>query len=160
VLPYLTRMTEIADAYTAAPTFDATAVNGWRALAVDSTVRAAFIRTRLLVTETDAPEPYADAPAMFRDIARGRFIVSRANSEHPLWTVAENVAFRIVHDVLGHARSGGGFDWKGENRACALHFPLLSAQARPALFTECIAQTAYCNARGAFGPQKVARLTF
>ena len=158
MLPFVDRMHRIAAAYDRAPMFDASAVDCWRALADDSLTRAAELRTRFEVIETDDPEPYPDAPAMFADQSRGRFVVSRANSAHPLWTVEENVAFRIVHDCAGHFVSGGHFDWHGENLACAAHEPLLSASAGRALFTECIAQTAYCNAYGHFGPQKVVLL--
>lgn len=158
-LPYVDRMDELAAAYAAAPTFDPAAAPAWRALADDSLTRALLVRSRLAVSETDDPEPYPDAPAMFRDLARGRFLVSRANSEHPLWTVADNVAFRIVHDVLGHWPSGGHFDWHGENRACALHASVLAPLARVALLTECIGQTAYVNVHGVFGTQKVAKLS-
>lgn len=154
----------------------------WSDLANDSVFRAKNVRLLLDVSETDDPEPYPDAPAMLADIACGRFVVSRAHSEHPIWSEAENVAFRIVHDVLGHyaasVRRGypaaymateplegrvtnrnpsvAGFDWEGENLACAEHVRLLQTRgARRALFTECIAQTGYAIDRGGFGPQKV-----
>lgn len=155
-LPHLDRMAAVAAAYDRAPVFDASAVPAWRALAADSVARAHAIGATLRVIETDNPAPYADASAMFDDLDRGRFVVSRANSEHPVWTVAENVAFRTVHDVLGHGATGGDFGWTGENLACAAHVPLLGLLARRALFTECIAQTGYAIARGGFGVQKVA----
>lgn len=156
-LPYVKHLDSIAQAYADAPEFDASAVPAWRALAADSVARAALYRMRLVIRETDDPEPYPDAPAMFRDLVRGRFTVTRAHSEHPIWSVETNVAFRICHDIAGHYATGdAGFDWIGENRACGAHFPLLPVVARPALFTECIAQTAFCNHYGYFGPQKVA----
>jgi hypothetical protein len=182
----------IANAYAAAPELQSSATEtvagtkAWEALADDSVDRAAGIRLLLDVSETDDPEPYPDAAAMCEDIACGRFLVSNAHSEHPIWTVADNVAFRIVHDVLGHyaaSIAGGydldrqahraqgregvpdsvfyvaGFDWEGENAACAAHVRLLHTPAeRSALFTECIAQTGYAIASGGFGPQKVADL--
>ena len=125
----------------------------WRALADDSVKRAEVIRTELTVIETDHPEPYPDAATMTDGIRAGIFYVSRAHCAHPIWTPEENVAFRIVHDVIGHGRSGGAFDWEGENRACETHAAELSIVARYALFTECIAQTGFAIARGGFGPQ-------
>jgi hypothetical protein len=144
----------------------------WRDLAEDSVERAAGIRLLLNVEETADPEPYGDAFQMVADIARGRFIVSTAHCEHPIWTPAENVAFRIVHDVLGHyaasvangwhpdtehaAFTVAGFDWYGEVAACNAHVRLLPTEAaRKALFTECLAQTAYAIVCGGFGPQEV-----
>lgn len=162
----------IADAYAAAPLRDAYILPAYSELARDSLERAAVVRLLIDVQETDDAEPYPDPVAMFRDIAGGRFVVSRANSDHPLWTVAENVAFRIVHDVLGHYAASvamgwhpgadsrpaetvciaappvAGFDWPGEVRACVQHVALLPLDARPALFTECLGQTAYAIREG------------
>lgn len=162
-------LAEIADAYDRMESDDMSlnVLSAWEALADDSQWRAQKIaRDVLKVDVTDDPEPYPDAVAMVNDIARGHFVVSRANCDHPIWSVNENISFRIVHDVLGHHAASipnpvvgwdavAGFDWAGENRACSVHFPLLPAVARPALFTECIAQTGYACAKGEFGPQKV-----
>ncbi len=169
-------LTEVSDVYAAMLADDRTISNelyaGWFALADDSADRAAGIRLLLNVQETADAEPYLDAVAMVADIASGRFLVSTAHCEHPIWTPAENVNFRIVHDVLGHyaasmsiigcGRIGAspefvaGFDWAGENRACRRHFSLLPTRdARKALFTECIAQTGYAIANDGFGEQVI-----
>lgn len=147
----------IAEAYAKAPIYDPKAAAAYKELADDSVRRAAELAKQLHIEVTDNPEPYPHAQAMADDIhKRQHFEVSRANSEHPLWTPEQNVAFRTVHDVLGHGVSGGDFGWEGENQACAAHFPLLSPQAQAALFSECIAQTAYAAHYRGFGPQKVA----
>lgn len=147
----------IAEAYAKAPIYDPKAAAAYKALADDSMRRADVLRKQLAIEEVNDPEPYPHAQAMADDIhKRQRYKVSTANSEHPLWTPEQNTAFRIVHDVLGHAVSGGDFGWEGENKACAAHFPLLSAEAQKALFSECIAQTAYGAHYRHFGPQKVA----
>lgn len=147
----------IAEAYAKAPVYDPKAAAAYKALADDSMRRAEVLRNQLHVEEVNNPEPYPHAQAMADDIhKRQHFLVSTANSEHPLWTPEQNTAFRIVHDVLGHGVSGGDFGWEGENKACAAHFPLLSAEAQKALFSECIAQTAYGAHYRHFGPQKVA----
>lgn len=155
---FVGQMTPIAQAYERAPVRDPHAVEAWRELARDSIQRAHALRQQYNISETDDPEPYADAHAMFNDLNRGNFVVSRANSDHPLWTPDENVAFRITHDILGHYPSGGDFTWAGENQACGSHFPLLTPNAQKALFTECIGQTAYANHNRGFGPQKMAFL--
>jgi hypothetical protein len=153
---WLSEKDEIAKAYAALPPFDDAAVPAWKALAAESKIQADAIRQQITVQVSDDPEPYADAAEMAEDIHKNKhFIVSRANSEHPIWSVEDNVNFRIVHDVLGHAQSGGDFSWRGENLACGVHFPLVSPLAREALFTECIGQVAYRSSTKGFGPQKV-----
>lgn len=149
-------MKDIAEAYANAPTNQPEAQRAWQELAEDSKRRADEIRGRLNVSVTDESEPYATPQHMFDDINRGNFTVSRAHSEHPLWTPEQNVDFRIVHDVLGHHTTGADFSWGGENKACAAHSPLLSKPAQAALFSECIGQTAYANQYGGFGPQKTS----
>lgn len=148
----------IASRYHLAPITEVGADTAWALLRDDSLNRAAQIRQRLQVIESGEAEPYANAAEMFADMSAGRLAISRANSEHPLWTVEENVAFRLVHDALGHGLSRGGFDWEGENQACAIHARLLPPLARRALFTECIAQTAYAIFCGEFAVQKAVFL--
>jgi hypothetical protein len=147
----------IAEAYAKAPIYDQKAAAAFKELADDSTRRYEVLKGQLHIEVTDNPEPYANAQEMADDIHKKKhFMVSRANSEHPVWTVDQNVAFRVVHDVLGHAVSGGDFGWQGENLACSAHFVLLTPTAQGALFSECLAQTAYAAFYRSFGPQKVA----
>lgn len=150
----------------------------WRELGEDSRERAAGVRLLLEVEETPNDEPYSGAGEMLGDIAAGHFFVSTTHSEHPLWDLETNVAFRIVHDVLGHYAASvalgwpnddpesqritvAGFDWYGENLACAAHVPLLPSQlARTALFTECLGQTSWAIKNGFSAlEQKVGDIT-
>lgn len=157
---WLDQVSEIAQAYAKMPPFDEKAVPAWKALAAESKIQADAIRRQITVEVVDDPEPYMSAQQMVEDIHKNKhFAVSRANSEHPIWSVEDNVNFRIVHDVLGHAQSGGDFSWVGENKACGVHFPLVSPLAREALFTECIGQQAYYREFHGFGPQKVGFLS-
>jgi hypothetical protein len=106
---------EIATAYAAADesaALTASVKRGWRELAQDSVDRAAGIGLLLEVEETEDPEPYPDAFAMCADIVGGHFLVSTAHCEHPLWTPAQNIAFRTVHDVLGHYAASVAAGWK------------------------------------------------
>lgn len=149
----------IAKAYAAAPIYDPNAAPAWQELAQDSMRRAEEIGKHIKIDVVDDPEPYKSHKEMLDDIHNNKhFYVSRAHSEHPVWSTDQNVAFRICHDVLGHAVAGGDFGWAGENAACGAHFPLLSPAAQKALFTECIGQTAYGSHYRDFGPQKVAFL--
>jgi hypothetical protein len=147
----------IAEAYAKAPVYDPKAAAAFKELGDDNTRRANVLRKQLEIEETHNPEPYPNAQKMADDIhKRQHYTVSTANSEHPVWTPQQVVDGRIVHDVLGHSVSGGDFGWEGENRACSAHMPLLSTQAQHALFSDCIAQTAYGAHYRNFGPQKVA----
>ena len=157
---WLDKKEEIAKAYSQMPPFDQKAAPAWQALAAESKAQADAIRQQIRVEVVDDPEPYASAAEMCEDIHKNKnFKVSRANSEHAIWTVEDNINFRIVHDVLGHCQSGGDFSWRGENLACGVHFPLVSPLAREALFTECIGQTAYRSYYKGFGPQKIGFLS-
>lgn len=148
---------EIAKAYAKAPIYDPKAAPAWKALADDSVRRAEVLKQQLKVEIVPDPEPYETPQEMCEDVHKNQhFLVSSANSQHPMWSTEQNVAFRIVHDVLGHCVSGGDFGWQGENQACRAHFPLLTPLAQKALFTECIAQTAAGAYFRSFMPQKVA----
>lgn len=150
------KLPQIAEAYAKAPVYDPKAASAWKELAQDSVARHRVLEQQLTIKVVPDPEPYASAKEMADDIHKNQnFLVSNANCEHPIWSVDENVSFRVVHDVLGHAVSGGDFGWLGENLACAAHFPLLSETAQQALFVECIMQTGYAAYYRSFGPQKV-----
>jgi hypothetical protein len=148
----------LARAYERAPLYDLSAVDSYRALASDCVTLADRVRKLVRVVEVSNPEPYATADAMHDDIDSGYLAVSRANSEHPVFTVAENVAFRLAHDYFGHYRTRAGFDWPGEKEACKAQSVLLSSDAFPAFITECLGQTAYRVHYGRFTVQKVALL--
>jgi hypothetical protein len=150
---------DMAERYASAPIFDPAVEPAWRRLALESVRLAADVRKRLKIIEVAEDETYyPHVEHMFEDIRRGVFKVSTNNCVHPLWTPQENVAFRIVHDVLGHYPSKGEFNWDGEILACAAHRQHLSDPAARALETECIGQVAYALVHGGFGVQKVAFL--
>lgn len=150
------KLPQIAEAYSKAPVYDPKAASAWKELAQDSVARHRVLEQHLTIKVVPEGEPYASAKEMADDIHKNQnFLVSNAHCEHPVWTVDENVSFRVVHDVMGHAVSGGDFGWLGENLACAAHFPLLSETAQQALFVECIMQTGYAAYYRSFGPQKV-----
>jgi hypothetical protein len=154
-----TYLERVADAYRHAPVIVAGDIPAWKALAAQTMATAERIKGALDVRYTPAAEPYPTAYDMLRDIARGRIVVSTANSTHPVWTLEENVAFRLVHDVVGHGSTGSGFDWAGEWTAYEKHLSLLEGEgARHALFTEAVGQVAYALVYGGFTVQKVATL--
>lgn len=151
-------MPHVANEYEALKTRRPTSeeIAAWHKLAAENAAHANYIRQHLNVQVTDEDEPYPDAHTMINDIKQNRnFVVSRANSEHPIWTPEQNVDFRTVHDVFGHAASGGDFGWDGENHACSTHHALSSPEAAKALTTECLGQTGWAIHNGGFGDQHI-----
>ncbi len=156
---WIDKLEDIAQAYAKAPTFEPKAAVAWKALADDCVARAKVLHNQLHVEVTDDPEPYGSAEEMAKDVHEKKHIfISRAGANHPVWTVEQVVAFRLVHDVMGHVVAGAGFDWAGENKATAAHMPLLTEDAQKALFVESVAQTAYATVYRSYGPVKVCLL--
>lgn len=152
---------DVAAAYAAAPVCHPVAVKAWEALARETMATAEALRRALDVTYTPHAEPYPDAYAMLSDIAHGRIVVSTAHCQHPVWSLEENVAFRLVHDVVGHGTTGSAFDWPGEWRAYEKHLTIVrDPHARHALFTEAVGQAAWAIVNGGYHGhvQKVALL--
>jgi hypothetical protein len=143
----------LAEEYAQAPVYEGKVAGYWKELAEDSRHRADVIRQQVQVEVTDEPEPYASAQEMLDDIhQKQNFLVSRANSSHPVWSIEDNVNFRIVHDVMGHGVSGGNFDWVGELKACAAHAPLLSPTAQVALLCECFTPETLVRTESGYRP--------
>jgi hypothetical protein len=157
-------MEHFARLYSRAPNMSSDAVPAWRELARQCNTAAVTLRREYAVTEVVEPTPYHTAHQMFRDLDDGRILVSRANSEHPVWTVQDNVNFRLCHDVLGHytAHNAGDFadfSWEGELAAFAWQErSLFGDDVRRALLTEVVGQAAYALHFGNFGTQAVAFL--
>lgn len=150
----------IAQAYARAPHFDPAAAGAWHELGTDSMQRAEALSQQLDVEIVDDPHPYTSPQEMWKDVEKNKHIlVSRADANmHPLWTEDQVVAYRLTHDVLGHAAAGGDFGWTGENLATAAHMPYLSPSAQQALFTEAIGSSAYKNYYQGWGPPKITFL--
>ncbi len=157
--------TLLAMAYRDAPDFDLEAERAWHSLAHWSDNDAAQLRTAYAVTVVDEDMSYPTAREMFADLARGQFRVSRANCTHPLWTVEQNINFRICHDILGHyaAHNAGetaDFSWEGELNAAKYHEKTLprADRSRDALCTELLGQAAHFLVFGVFLHNKIAFL--
>lgn len=149
----------IAEAYAKSKVWEADAAAAFKALADDSVRRAETLKRQLHIEVTNDPTPYKSLGEMVDDIHKNKhFEVSRANAEHPIWSTDQVIAFRIVHDIMGHAVSGGGFDWDGENLATASHMAMLDPIAQQALFTQTIANTAYQTYYHSYQDQKIVLL--
>jgi hypothetical protein len=139
------RAERIAEWYTGAPTADAREVAGAyealdREVAVLARTVAAELGVRVtLVTTPD--DPYEDGAALCADLRRRRAMRLRAaavDAPHPVLSDATLDRLRTVHDVLGHAALGLGFDLQSEYAAWLYCRPLFSPAARPAAFCELV----------------------
>jgi hypothetical protein len=96
------------------------------------------------VAFTTVAVPYREADELIRSVREERVLeVSTAardrDRDHPLMGCDRGGAydrFRAVHDVLGHARLGGGFDRHGERAAWRFQERFHSRPACRALATE------------------------
>jgi hypothetical protein len=155
---HVERMEEIASEYAKAPMYDPKAAPAWKELADDSTRRQETLSQQITVEYTDDPFPYASAKELREDVQEKKHLtVTTANSEHPLWTLEQVLAFRVVHDVMGYTVAGADFGWHGENMAFEAHRQLLSNTAQKALFTETIGQVAVTTH---FGMLPAIKVTF
>ncbi len=153
-------LVRIADAYAALPDFDGRAVYAWRALADETAAQFQAMARAGIVVHVEDEDPYTSAADMFADVERGviRVLSTAVTGGHPYWTDEENDIFRAVHDVMGHAATGRGFDRHGEVAAFEHHRTAYSPLARMALATELRGQAAALAVTGEFPPQKVAVL--
>jgi hypothetical protein len=153
------RIEEVAHEYADAKIYDKKAASGWMELANDNKRRADMIRKQINVEVTDNSLPYKSFNDMVEDvIKKKKFVVSRANASHPIWSKDQVVDFRIVHDVLGHVAAGADWSWFGMNRAFAAHAPLLSVEAQKALFTEVLGKGAFNSYYRSMAEPKIAFL--
>ena len=160
------RQRAIAAAYDALPLFPASlpdqiaASVAWRAFANEVREQWNALHSlgfRLIVEDFD---PYSGPAEMFADVAeyRIRVLSSDVCGSHPFLSNETNDLFRAVHDILGHAATGRGFDRHGEEAAYQSHARLFSRTACLALATETRGQNASLHANGAFPEQKVGIL--
>lgn len=156
---YLDRLDEIAQEYANASAYDPKAAPFWKELADDSLRRADVLADQVAIEYTNDPFPYKTAQELREDVQdKQKLLVTTANSDHPLWTLDQVLAFRAVHDVMGYAVAGADFGWHGENLAFEAHSKLLSHTAQQALFTETIGQVAATTFFGSLPQVKVVAL--
>jgi hypothetical protein len=104
-------------------------------------------------------EPYATQAIMLDRVKKeGNINISIDYSEHPLFSVVDNIVFRTVHDYIVHILGNRPFGAKGEIQSYNLHAKLAPNNALPALFTEIVGQACVVVTTGEFPPQKIAVL--
>ncbi len=84
--------------------------------------------------------------------------ISMDYSDHPVFSVADNIVFRTVHDYIVHILGNHDFGSKGEIASYNRHAKMAPPAAIPALFTEVVGQVCYTIKNNSFPKQKIAIL--
>ena len=151
----------IAQWYKHAPVFDPKAKPQWEILAKEAhkqVERLLKIYDIELLRVTG--QPYNDVYDMFDDIDAGKLMISVDNSEHPVFALEDNIAFRTWHD-LAHHEVYADFSYTGEVKTYEkqlAHVEKFSEfpykDIRHALFVEVLGQAASYMCTGTFAQQK------
>lgn len=88
----------------------------------------------------------------------GKLKISIDYSDHPIFSVKDNIVFRTVHDFIVHILGNHGFGAKGEIASYNRHAKLAPPDALPALFTEVVGQACVAVATNSFPKQKITVL--
>jgi hypothetical protein len=88
----------------------------------------------------------------------GKLKISIDYSDHPIFSVKDNIVFRTVHDFIVHILGNHGFGAKGEIASYNRHAKLAPPDALPALFTEVVGQACVTIATNSFPKQKITVL--
>lgn len=90
------------------------------------------------------PIPYKDSADMMEDVRKNRHLwVYTGGVPHAYLSNEDNLKFRAVHDLFGHAAHGFSFGPRGEENAWLAHAKLLSPLARAAFTTETRGQNSW-----------------
>ena len=174
----------VADAYDNAQSYDGSAVKHWNSLnssnymwwkRLTSEAKIVFVSgeskykdnpSSLNIAGKDyeliywkGGQPYDTATQMANSFKNdGVLYISIDYSDHPLFSLEDNIVFRTVHDYIVHIKGGFEFGLKGELGSYNLHAKLAPNDAIPALFTEIVGQACYAVTRGDFPKQKIVIL--
>lgn len=174
----------VADAYDAAPVFDQAAAKHWNSLNSSNYIwwKRLISEAEIIFVSgegkyKDKPssisidgkpyklqylaggEPYGSAAEMSSSFKNdGVLYISIDHSNHPIFSLEDNIVFRTVHDYIVHIKGNYEFGLKGEIASYNLHAKIAPNDALPALFTEIVGQACYAVTRGDFPTQKIAIL--
>lgn len=125
----------------------------WEAMGKEVEEQFAFLQAQGIKFEFVDNDPYAGAQEMADDLRQNKRlkVFSTSNQSkalgvsqyHPVLTDEQNDRFRAVHDVLGHAAIGRGFDFNGEDAAYYHHGSMFSPEALRAMATETRGQNSH-----------------
>ena len=169
----------VAAAYTDAPEYDPEAVPSWQALNQSNRKlwKRLLSKVDVVFTSENPPtkdhmmimgkkyqlihngDPYANQGEMKADVQdNNRIMIMIDHSEHPVFSVEDNIIFRTVHDYIVHILGNKQFGLFGELQAYNLHAKMVPVSARGAIFTEVVGQVSYHSVHNDFPIQKVAIL--
>jgi len=104
-------------------------------------------------------EQYKTQEEMKNDYEKtGKLKISIDYSEHPIFSLKDNIVFRSVHDFIVHILGNHGFGAKGEIASYNRHAKLAPNDALPALFTEIVGQACVVVKTNNFPKQKITVL--
>lgn len=145
--------------YESAPLYDRKAEAAYVAFRNETVRQYEELRRQLHLSVT-SEDPYDSYESMAADVAKGRLscLDSAETGGHSFLTVAENNAFRFVHDFHGHVGTGRDFSRHGEEAAWTRHSRMYSDLARSAMTTETRGQNSvfiWLNGGREFPVQKI-----
>lgn len=171
----------VSEAYLLADDFDSSVVHHWESLN-----RSNYVLFQRLISKVDVVfttndkdkvgriniggrdfrieyirpnEEYKTQSEMKNSFKRtGILRISIDYSEHPFFTVKDNIVFRTVHDYIAHILGDYDFGAKGEIGCYNLHSKMAPKNAKPALFTEVVGQASVAVVHNIFPKQKIAVL--
>ena len=170
----------VAKAYIEAPDFDQSVVHHWNSLNTSNYTlfKRLLSKINIIFTTVDPAsvgsiniagkdykiiqvngDPYATAADMKADVENtGTLKISIDYSEHPIFSIKDNIVFRTVHDYIVHILGNKPFGAGGEIASYNLHAKLVPNDAIPAIFTEVVGQACVSVTTGNFPKQKIAIL--
>lgn len=171
----------VADSYLKAPNYEPSIIGSWNALnqsnhtlfnRILSKVNIVFITTNQSNVgsieidgrnfevryggEQDDYKTQSEMKSSFEKT--GILKISMDYSEHPIFSVKDNIVFRSVHDYIAHILGNYDFGAKGEIACYNLHAKMAPNAAIPALFTEVVGQACTTIVTGSFPKQKITLL--
>ena len=149
----------VADAYAAAPVYEDTAVDSFKALIPFVDKMFKHIKGLGIDIQFVDEHPYESAEQLRKDVKKSKVLkISTLDSEHDIFDPETNQKFRAVHDYMTHIQGNTNFDARGEIASYNRHIKTIPPAAYPALFTEVVGQACSFIVNGEFPEQKIALL--
>jgi len=171
--------TLVADTYAKLPDYDSSVVSHWESLnnSNHTLFKRLLSKVNVIFTTNDKTkvgsinidgkpykvefikqeDEYQSASQMRNEFNEtGILKISIDYSDHPVFSVTDNIVFRTVHDYMAHILGNHDFGAKGEIASYNRHVKMAPKDAIPALFTEVVGQASYTIKNNKFPKQKIA----
>jgi len=152
----------VAEAYLAAPVYEARATSSFNALIpfVEKMFKRISANVDVQFVEY---HPYESAQELRDEVKqKGIMRIATIDAEHDIFDKITNAKFRAIHDYMSHVQAIGSrgteFTLRGELAAYNTHLKTLPPAGVPALFTEVVGQVCTFNVIGRFAEQKICLL--